>query len=538
MILKKLKRTSFKKTKATMIGNLVDYIVANKDADGNAKLLFGGTRNFFSKTRAGWKAEMVSLASESIQSKMPVAHWVMSWQENEQPTREQVSEAVTVFLLRMGLEGHQTIYAMHGNSANLHVHIVVNRTNPETLKVIQPHRGFDIEEAHRIVALLEHRQGWASEANARYTVNDQGEIVRQRRQDVAVPREKAQAFESATGEKSAQRIAQERGHEVIKKAVSWRELHESLAAVGLRFEKKGSGAVVFVGDIAVKASSIDRAFGLTRLEKRLGAFEPGNYTPEMKAPEPEPVSEVALAGWREYQRQEKQRREEREAIAEQQAESARLLKHEQREERRGVLAELARHGLSMLNIARHFLKIQQREAKRRLREDNPAPSKPLPRFSTWLKQKAPHAAALWKYRRRIPAGMNLRSRPVFAPVGKLSEPYAAYREQIMRQTPDPMDESRRDGMIALWMRATGYTQEETAKALGYEGHALRNEKRDWKDYAHRVLRYAFGVAGDIDIASARPTQKELVEFAEKAEELEAVKRKTQIGQQQPTFKMR
>jgi hypothetical protein len=315
-----------------------------------------------------------------------------------------------------------------------------------------------------------------------------------------------------------------------------------LAAVGLRFEKKGSGAVVFVGETAMKASSIDRSFGLSKLEKRLGAFEPGDYELEMKASEPEPVSNVGLAGWKEYQRQKKLRREEREAIAEQQAESTRLLKYEQREQRRSVLTELTRHGLSMLNIARHFLKIQQREAKLRLREESAALPKPLPRFSIWLKQKAPHAAALWKYRRRIPAGMNLRSRPVFAPIGKLQSPYAAYREQIMQQTPTPMDESRRDGMIALWMRATGYTQSETAKALGYDGHALRSEKRDWKDYAHRVLRYAFGVAGDIDIIAARPTNNELAEFARQAEKVEAARLvaegETQSDGEGPLFRLR
>jgi hypothetical protein len=99
-----------------------------------------------------------------------------------------------------------------------------------------------------------------------------------------------------------------------------------------------------------------------------------------------------------------------------------------------------------------------------------------------------------------------------------------------------MDESRRGGMIALWMRATGYTQRETAEAMGYDGHALRNEKRDWKDHAHRVLSYAFGVAGDIDIASARPTQKKLAEFAEKAETMEAARLAAQ--QERPMFRMR
>jgi len=125
---------------------------------------------------------MISLASESIQSKMPVTHWIMSWQENEQPSHERIEEAVSVFLERMGLVGHQAIYSLHGNTANLHLHIAVNRTHPDTLKVIQPHKGFDIEEAHRIVALLERKQGWASESFPRYMVNGQGEIVRRPQQ--------------------------------------------------------------------------------------------------------------------------------------------------------------------------------------------------------------------------------------------------------------------------------------------------------------------------------------------------------------------
>ncbi|MDR3362165.1 MAG: relaxase/mobilization nuclease domain-containing protein, partial [Desulfovibrio sp.] len=167
------------------------------------------------------------------------------WQENEQPSHEQIEDAVDVFLERMGLAGHQVIYSLHGNSANVHLHIAVNRMNPGTLKVIQPHRGFDIEEAHRIVALLEHRQGWASESRPRYTVNGQGEIVRRQGKPVSKPRNEAANFESATGEKSAQRVAQERGHAVILNAKTWAELHAGLANVGLRFEKKGSGAIVF-----------------------------------------------------------------------------------------------------------------------------------------------------------------------------------------------------------------------------------------------------------------------------------------------------
>lgn len=273
MILKKLKRTNLSKTKAAMIGGLVAYILARKDEDGKQKRLYAYGMNFLTTTTAAWKQEMIALAEESIQSRMPVSHWAMSWQENEIPGREQVREAVDIFLERMGLKGHQAIIAAHGNTGNFHIHIVVNRTHPYTEKVIQPHRGFDIEAAHKIVAEIEHKQGWASQGRARYRMDENGGLVRNDWREQVKPKSRAEDFEEATGEKSAQRTAQERGHAIIQSARSWKELHTRLASVGLRFERKGSGAVIFVGETAVKASSVDRKFGLSKLCKRLGEYE-------------------------------------------------------------------------------------------------------------------------------------------------------------------------------------------------------------------------------------------------------------------------
>ena len=257
MIVKKLKRTSFKKSKSVMIGGLVDYIL----------------------------------------SRMPVTHWILSWQENEQPTSEQVDEAVSLFLRGMGLDEHQTVYALHKNTGNCHLHIAVNRTHPYTQKVIQPHRGFDISDSHNIVAVIEHRQGRAPQLNARYRVNEQSHVVKNllRREEIK-PKPKAEDFENATGEKS--------------------ELHAGLDMVGLRFARKGSGAVIFVGDTAVKASSVDRNFSLSRLSKELGEFKPGYYSERtFHKPAPEPVSHVCREEWLEYQ-QERQRVAEKNATPE------------------------------------------------------------------------------------------------------------------------------------------------------------------------------------------------------------------------------
>ena len=239
MILKKLKRTNLQKTKTAMIGGLVDYILTQKDEDGFEKNLYSFGLNFVARTASAWKQEMIALSQETIHSKMPVTHWVMSWQENEAPTRKQVRQAVGIFLERMGLKAHQTIVAAHINTANFHVHIAVNWVHPLTEKVVQPHKGFDIEAAHRIVAEIEHKQGWASNQHARYWFNERGHIVRKQQRKVTKPKAEAEDFENATGEKSAQRMAQEKGHAVILRAASWHELHAGLAEVGMRFVRKG-----------------------------------------------------------------------------------------------------------------------------------------------------------------------------------------------------------------------------------------------------------------------------------------------------------
>ncbi len=401
MIVKKIKRDKSDKPKAWQIGDLVDYIRNPQTANAYEKIAHAGGRNFLSGTHNGQKAEMIALAQESVHSTMPVSHWVFSFKENEQPSRQQVDDLVDTFLEHMGLKEHQAIYGLHQNTNNFHVHIAVNRMHPDTLKVVRPNNGFDIEAAHRVVALVEHRQGWSSEENSRYTVLENGEVTRARREQKLQPRPKAQDFERATGEKSAQRIAQERGHSIIKNAASWGELHQKLAEQGLRFEKKGSGAIIFVGDVAVKASSVDRAFGMGNLCKRLGEFVPAPAVEEADTPPPpltpEPVSDVNLEEWRLYQQEKRTARQPvRPNIME-------AFKQQQREERKRILPTLAKHGLHILNIARHFLKLKQREERQQARQAaQPTPISRKPRFETWLRDRGLHVQAnRWRHRARL-----------------------------------------------------------------------------------------------------------------------------------------
>ncbi len=402
MIVKKIKNQKDTKPKAWQIGDLVDYIRFPHNKNPQEKIEYAGGRNFLSSTHVGQKAEMIALARESVRSRMPVQHWIFSWQEGEQPRREQVEEVVDMFLEKMGLTEHQTVYGLHYDTDNYHLHIAVNRMNPETEKVVLPFNGLDIQEAHKILALIEYTQGWASQEKALYSVLENGELARRRIRRGVQPKPPALDFERATGEKSAQRIAQERGHRIIKNAQSWAELHKKLAQAGLRFEKKGSGAILFVDDIAVKASSVDRAFSMGKLCKRLGNFEEGNYPNDgqdgtVKLP-PEPVSSVNLAEWQMYQAEYAETVETEKADV--QADVI-LLKKRHRAEREKALARLARHGLPILNIASHCLKVQQKREFLELRQrlGNSRKRKGKPDFETWLHSRGLHTQAeRWRHR--------------------------------------------------------------------------------------------------------------------------------------------
>ena len=268
--------------------------------------------------------------------------------------------------------------------------------NPDSGKVVQPHRGFDIREAHKIVAFIEHKQGWAGEENSMYAVLEDGELVRKRTAREIKSKQAARDFEHTTGEKSAQRIAQERGHSAIKNAKSWAELHEKLAAVGLRFEKKGSGAIIFVGEIAVKASSVDRAFSMGKLCNKLGDFEEGTSPDVLEKVAPEPVSSVNLEEWKAYQTAFAGVPKNTKAV--ENAELARM-KERHRDERKRALSRLARYGLPVLNIARHCLMAQQREERRSLCSGRKKARGGKPRFETWLRtQGLFQQADRWRHR--------------------------------------------------------------------------------------------------------------------------------------------
>jgi hypothetical protein len=275
MIVKKI-QPDYDKPVARSVRDLSNYINAASTAE---KLLYSGSRNFLASSRAGQREEMAALAGEAVRSKNSINHYILSWKEGEIPSAEQVKSAVAIFVSELGTDSCQTIWGAHQNTDNVHVHVMINRVDPATLRVIKINKGFDLEAAHRAIARIESAQGWRREERGRYVVDEDNSLTRTTPIDDDTPRTpcgRARDFETRTGEMSAERIAQQVGWPLIQNAKTWRELHERLAVEDMRYERKGSGAIIFVGDDnqPVKASRVARKAALGALELRLGPYEP------------------------------------------------------------------------------------------------------------------------------------------------------------------------------------------------------------------------------------------------------------------------
>lgn len=417
MIVKKVppSKMAAPKSLAANVRALADYIAGPGAGGDGQKVEHRSALNFLAIDHDAQVQEMIDLAEVARGDAKPVQHWILSWREGEQPTPAQTDEAVSLFLKEMGLEEHQAIYALHSDTHNWHLHLAVNRVHPETEKLVTVNNGYDHKVAHRAIARIELRQGWESEAHALYAPDANGNItlVKPLGTD-RQPSGRAQAFEERAGERSAERIAMEELAPIIRRAGSWRELHEALGRRGMRFEKKGSGALLWVGDQAVKASAAGRDCSMAALRRRLDEFEaaPTPTHPAPTAARPLDPAAPSLASYVE----ERRRHYEQRADRAQRVDGHRAEWHQLVDRHRKERADMFRGSWAgkrdALNALRSLVAARQAQEKVALREyqrlDREASRRergPFPSYEEWLARANRDAADKWRHRERRPANI-------------------------------------------------------------------------------------------------------------------------------------
>jgi len=85
-------------------------------------------------------------------------HLVVSFQEEEHPSKEILEEIEDELLRAVGMEEHHRLSVTHNNTNNFHIHIAVNRLNPNSNLIVDPwkskmklqQKARELEEKHKL----------------------------------------------------------------------------------------------------------------------------------------------------------------------------------------------------------------------------------------------------------------------------------------------------------------------------------------------------------------------------------------------------
>ena len=286
-------RSSFK--------DLINYCLGITGHSQGA-VLYAGKQNINDFQTAA--VEMESLAIESVRCKTPAFHFILSWRSDESPTNEQVDEAVNIALKELNLQDCQAVWGLQSDTDNLHVHVAVNRVSPKTFKAVKPAGGFSKKALEKAARKIELSQGWEIERTGHYEIDSSGQILEKKNFSKPEISQTARDIEAHTGFESIERIAKHEIAPILEQAMSWQELHKTLAEHGFKLEVRGNGAVLQSSEATVKLSKISRKCSFTQLKQRLGSYLPPDESLqilERKTIETPRIFSNIKSSWENYQ---------------------------------------------------------------------------------------------------------------------------------------------------------------------------------------------------------------------------------------------
>lgn len=195
-------------------------------------------------------------------------HLVISFRDNDSPTLEHIRDIEQEYCEALGYGDHQRMVAVHNDTANLHIHVGINKVHPEKFTNIEPFRDYYILD--EVSKNIEKKYGF--EVDNRI---DRDKKSKSKYQG------KSSDIEAHRGLESFQKWCISNLKDPLlklkaNKNMSWRKLGDEIYKYGVKIKERGSGLVVSSLDdrYNCKLSSIDRQLSKKKLEGKLGEFEP------------------------------------------------------------------------------------------------------------------------------------------------------------------------------------------------------------------------------------------------------------------------
>lgn len=214
--------------------------------------------------------EMEAVAHGAPRCKDPALHVVLSWQQGEHPTEQQQRESVATVLDNLrdkdgrDMSGHQWVATLHRETDNDHLHILINRVDPETMRTVSPE--WSERSLHKAAREIEAAQGWKEDPGLMKWDAQQERAVKtpqvEREQQKAdrLP-EKAARMEAHSYSESLAGYVKSSGvekelHQLLKdERTNWADVQYTLGRHGLELNKAEKGGyTVTDGERHTKAS--------------------------------------------------------------------------------------------------------------------------------------------------------------------------------------------------------------------------------------------------------------------------------------------
>lgn len=266
-----VKKVIFKQQQKSNFKSLAEYILDTKN--DNAKILIDymlDSNNEMEKVevyqfsncsfedRENNIKEIINTQRLNTTSKQDkTMHLVISFQEDERPSLEIMRAIEEEFARALGMEHHQRLSVVHSNTNNLHIHIAINKVDPDTLKIINPYN--DIKILQETAIKLEAKFGLKVD---NHISNDD------RQQDKYNKHTMTCSFEIWVKNKIQDKVI-----ELLNSSeTTFDDLKECLASYDLEFRERRKGFVISSKSekLFCKASSIHRFLSKQALEKRFG----------------------------------------------------------------------------------------------------------------------------------------------------------------------------------------------------------------------------------------------------------------------------
>lgn len=295
--------------------------------------------------------EMQLVADQNKRSKKtPLHHVVLSFHDSdiEGMDAEALQSFVRIRAIEaakaIGLENHQYVAALHSNTDHPHIHIAINKIDPDRYVMNEPYYSQKrlIEHCQEV----EQRHGLVSDFKDRKSkpISD-----------------KSRRFETANGIKSLETFLQDNValdfKDSLPECQSWQDVHAIFAAYSLVLKPRGAGLTIVSESSAtkIKASALSRDCSKAKLEKMFGEFEPAGQLSHVeikKAFTFEPTNLTQNeALFQEYKNDEMQRSNAREQIRDQLREirnQESLIWQQHSDRTRELRGKFSRHNLRML----------------------------------------------------------------------------------------------------------------------------------------------------------------------------------------------